>query len=123
MLVNLTSVFEATVNEFPFVEQLPKRQKTKLVQVWELVQQMSEVIKTEGALLPPMLVAKALDLSRTRIDELCQDGRLKRMTIDGHVFITENSLVAFAKEERKNGRPLNLPTTLSETIRRSKKDR
>lgn len=114
-------MFEATVNEFSFVEGLPKRQKSKLASVWELVRRMSEVSETEGALLPPMLVAKALNLSRCRIDQICEDGRLKRITIDGHVFITENSLVAFAKEERKNGRPLNISATWSESLKRAKK--
>lgn len=114
-------MFEATVNEFPFVASLPKREKSKVAQMWDLIREVNEISKTEGNLLPVMLVARALDLGRTRIDQLCADGRLKRVRIDDHVFITENSLVEFAKIERQNGRPLKPCTNLVEAYRRARK--
>jgi hypothetical protein len=66
---------------------------------------MEEISKTDGNLIPLTLAAKCLDLSRSRVDDLVRDGRLKRVDIDGHVFLTENSIVECAKIERKNGRP------------------
>jgi len=85
---------------------MAKREKSKLAKVWDLVKQLRAATEEEGALIPVMLAAKCLDLSRTRIDDICRDGRLRRVTVDGHVFITEKSIVEFAKVERKNGRPL-----------------
>jgi hypothetical protein len=102
------------MSEFPFVEALPKREKSKLVKAWELLGHLREATEREGALVPVMLGAKCLDLSRTRIDSICADGRLRRVEVDGHIFITESSIVEFAKTERKNGRPL---TTSSPTMR------
>ncbi len=99
-------MFEAAICECPFVEGLPKREKSKLARAWELVATVNAVAKAEGYPYPLMLAAKCLGVSRTRIDELVGEGRLKRVEIDGHVFITENSLVEFAKRERKNGRPV-----------------
>jgi hypothetical protein len=99
-------MFEAAANDFPFVKELPRREKSTLARLWELVRQMNTVSKTEGQLIPLMLAAKCLGVSRSRIDQLILEGRVRRMDVDGHVFVTENSLVEFAKLERKNGRPL-----------------
>jgi hypothetical protein len=114
-------VFEATINEFPFVEVLPRREKSKVRKVWDLVRQMAEIQKTEGTLVPLMLAGRCLDLSRSRIDDIVNDGRLKRVEIDGHVFITENSLIDFAQTERKYGRPCKLPQTSSEMMKIAQK--
>ena len=115
----MSTMFEAVASEFSFVEALPKTEKSRLVKVWDLFKQMKEISGTEGDLLPLMFAAKLLDLSRTRMDQLIADGRLKRYSLDGHVFITSNSIVEFAKTERKNGRPLKVPS-VSETFKISR---
>lgn len=103
------NVHEAAILEFPFVEAPPtKKAQSRLSKAWDLLNRMREATAKEGALVPVILVAKCFDLSRTRIDEICRDGRLRRVEVDGHVFITEDSIVSFAKVERKNGRPLKL---------------
>jgi hypothetical protein len=99
------AMFEAAINEFPFVEGMPKREKSKVAKIWELFAFMKSVSQTEGELVPLTMACKLLDVSRSRIDQFVQDGRLKRVEFDGHVFITENSLVELAKVERVNGRP------------------
>lgn len=101
-------MFEAEVLEFPFAASLPKREKSRLQKCWELLGRMNEISETEGNLIPLMLGAKCLGISRTRVDQLVADGRLKRVDIDGHVFLTENSIVECAKVERKEGRPPKL---------------
>lgn len=103
-------MFEAAVAEFPFVETLPRSEKSKVARVWDLLHVMAAVTKVEGQLVPVMLAAKLLDYTRSSIDNQVEAGRLKRVDIDGHVFITENSIVAFAKEERKMGRPRKVPS-------------
>jgi len=110
----MTKMFEAEALEFPFAATMPKREKSKLVKCWELLQRMKAISATEGDLVPLMMGAKLLGLSRSRVDDLVRDGRLKRVDIDGHVFLTENSIVECAKIERKRGRPLKIPTTKSE---------
>lgn len=94
------------MSEFSFVEGLTKREKSKLVKAWELLGHLREAMDREGVLVPVMLGAKCLDLSRSRIDDICRDGRLRRVEVDGHVFLTEQSIVEFAKTERKTGRPV-----------------
>jgi len=113
-------MFEAAMTEFPFVEALPKREKSKLAEVWDTLKAMKVAVATEGQLVPVNLTCKLLDLSRTRVDELCADGRLRRVKIADHVFITENSIVELARVERKTGRPLNVPTTAKETWKRAR---
>lgn len=83
-------MFEADALEFPFASAWPKREKSRLVKCWELLQQMNKISETDGSLVPLTLGAKCLGLSRSRVDDIVRDGRLKRVTIDGHVFLTEN---------------------------------
>lgn len=107
---------KAEALEFPFTAAMPKPEKSKLAKCWALLQRMNEISKTEGDLVPLMLGAKCLGLSRSRIDQLVADGRLRRYTIDNHVFLTENSIVEFAKLERKEGRPLKVPETFGQAV-------
>jgi len=107
-------MFEAEALEFPFTAAMPKREKSKLAKCWELLQRMKAISATEGDLVPVMMCAKLLGISRSRVDQFVQDGRLKRYDIDGHVFLTENSIVEFAKSERKNGRPVKALSSHSE---------
>jgi len=107
-------MFEAEALEFPFTASMPKREKSKLAKCWELLQRMKAISATEGDLVPLMMGAKLLGVSRSRIDQLVTDGRLKRYNIDGHVFLTENSIVECAKAERKAGRPLKPLSSRSE---------
>lgn len=113
-------MFEAQALEFPFTAAMPKREKSKLAKCWELLQRMKAISATEGDLVPLMMAAKLLGLSRSRVDDLVRDGRLKRYEIDGHVFLTENSIVECAKIERKNGRPLKTLSSRSEMWKASK---
>jgi len=103
-------MFEAAALEFDFVSALPKRDKSRLVKCWEFAQEIARISETEGDLLPVSFACKLLNLSRSRIDQFVLDGRLKRFDVDGHVFISSNSIVECAKIERKNGRPLKVPT-------------
>jgi hypothetical protein len=111
---------EAAISEFPFVESLPKREKSKLAKAWDSLREMASLSETEGQLLPVNLTCKLLDLSRTRVDEYCADGRLRRIKVADHVFITEKSVVELAQQERKIGRPLNVATTFKECLKRAR---
>jgi len=116
----MTVMFEAEALEFPFTAAMPKREKSKLAKCWELLQRMKAISATEGDLVPLMMGAKLLGISRSRVDDFVRDGRLKRYDIDGHVFLTENSIVECARTERKNGRPLKIPTTTAECWKASR---
>jgi len=99
------SMFNAAITEFPFVETLPKREKTKLAKLWDHLAAVKRIIDEKGTVLPQHMVADLLDLSRSRIGQLIDDGRLEAVEIHGFRYVTETSVVSFAKEERKNGRP------------------
>jgi len=99
---------EAVALEFNFPPVALDRRRGRISRVLHLFKRLNAVMDQEGVLIPLMLAAKALDVSRTRMDELVTEGRLKRVEVDGHVFLTENSVVDYAHDERKNGRPLKL---------------
>lgn len=93
-------------SEFPFVQQLPQREKSKLVKLWDHFAAVRMAIDQHGMLVPVSLAAELAGVSRQRIDQLVDSDRLVRIELNGHPFITENSFVQWAKSERKNGRPL-----------------
>lgn len=101
-----TMFAEAEVLEMPFVAELPKREKSKLAKVWDAFDEIARITETEGVLIPQSLAAKLLDVCRQRVFELVEEGRLKAYEVNGVRFVTENSVVAYAKSERKAGRPL-----------------
>jgi len=103
-------MFEASVNEFPFVAALPKREKSKMAKLWDSFREVKAITDEKGMLLPQKFAADLIGVSRQRVQELVEDGRLERVDLRGHPFITEKSMIAFAQSERKNGRPVKLPS-------------
>lgn len=102
---------------FAFVDELPKREKSK----WQQFRETWEVAKAKGPLLPASLAAKLCDVSRQRIDELMIRGKLDRVDLCGHVMVTESSLVAWLQApDDKGGRPPKLPDSVSEYWKLSK---
>lgn len=96
---------EISASEFPFVQALPKRKQSAISRLWDTLTHMQEVNKQEGGLLPVSVAARALNISRSRVDQLVNDGRLRRFEVEGHVYISGRSVAQFAWDERKNGRP------------------
>lgn len=92
-----------TVAEFPFVSEVT-RQRAKPGS-WDALKALKAAYETGGAWVPAGLAKNLLGVSQQRVQQLCESGTLEAKRIEGHLFITETSLVAFAKSERRNGRP------------------
>lgn len=112
-------MFEAAATEFPFVQALPKRKQSAIARVWDMLKHMQEVNKQEGGLLPVMVAARALNVSRSRIDQMVADGRLRRFEVEGHVYISGRSVAEYAYQERLKGRPALNPRQIAVDIARS----
>jgi hypothetical protein len=102
------------VIEFPWVEQLPKREKSRLAKLWDHFAEVRAIQREHGTIVPVKLAADLAGVTRQRIDDLVERGQLVRIYVNGHPFITENSFVEWAKTERKNGRPLKVLATNKE---------
>lgn len=101
---------EATVGEFPFVEALPKREKSKLARLWDHFQEVRAATREHGALLPQFYAAQLLGVSRQRVHELVNDGRFVVVEVAGIRYLTEASMMEFAKSERASGRHITVPS-------------
>ncbi len=101
----------AATSDFPFVAELPKREKSKVGKLWDQLQEMNAIVREKGLLLQPALCAELCGVSRQRVYELIEGGRFEIVQFGKHRLITEASVIAFAKSERKTGRPLKLPET------------
>lgn len=99
------SPVDATVAEFPFVATLPKREKSRLQTFWEQFEVMKAAMDAHGSLVPATFAARLLGVSKQRVHQLTEAGKLQCIEVNGHSFITEDSMVALAKSERKAGRP------------------
>jgi hypothetical protein len=95
--------------EFPFVAELPRREKSRWAQVWEDFKAMQAVTQEHGVLVPVGYVVKLLAVSRQRVYELCDVGRLQAFEFNGHYFVTQASIEGFCRSERKGGRPVKAP--------------
>lgn len=96
---------EATVNEFPFVSELTVREKSKVAKLWDHFQELKAITAEKGILVPPGLVAQLLGVSRQRVHQLIEAGKLEAVLVGDKSFITENSLKAWAEAEHRTGRP------------------
>ncbi len=118
------SMFKAEVLEFPAFVDLPKREKSKLSTVWDIFYEMSRIVDEKGMLVPQTFAAKVLGISKQRVGQLADAGKLEAIEFNGTRFITENSLVDHAKTERKVGRPYSVKApTLRETYQMVKEMR
>jgi len=106
----LRSVSDVLTTDFPFVEQLPKREKGKVAKLWDQFEVMREAIAKHGCLVPIALAAKLGNVSNQRIHQLMDAGTLERIEIDGHPFISETSMLNWVSAERKAGRPPKVVT-------------
>jgi hypothetical protein len=97
---------DAQVLEFPGFADLPRREKSKIVKIWELFASMKKVVEEKGLLIPQVLAAKLLDVCPQRITQLIEAGKLETHEVNGVRFVTENSVVEYARSERKRGRPV-----------------
>lgn len=98
-------MFDAAVTEFPFVEALPKRERSKLVKLWDHLKEIKAATAEHGVLLPQHYAADLLGVSRQRVHVLVNEGRLLTVEVGGLRYVTENSMRSYAESERKGGRP------------------
>lgn len=93
--------------EMPFMASLPRRERKAVSSGWQRLGEMKELAESEKGM--PVLVviaAELLGISRQRVYQIINDGRLEKVEWHGRVYVTEESLIEFAKSERKAGRPV-----------------
>lgn len=107
--------------DFPFVAELPKREKSRVAKLWDAFAEIKALVEAHGVLMPFNLAADLGGVSPQRISQLVHRGEFETVEVRGHRYITEDSFVTWAKSERKNGRPLKIPATPGEAWKLAKK--
>jgi hypothetical protein len=69
------------------------------------VREIVDATERHGVLLPPWAVVETLGLSRQRVHELVQAGRIATVEVAGKTFVPAVALELFLSEARKVGRP------------------
>ena len=113
MVLTVNATAQIDVREFPFVAEMPRGERNELQKLWDELQEVKARVKEKGMLLPVSMAAGLGGVSRQRIHQLCEDGRLERVEIGKGSFVTEHSLTVWVESERKAGRPFShVPETL-----------
>lgn len=90
---------------FPFVEGLTKREAKKVRDVWEQLRELQGLTAKHGMLLPIPFAAKLMSVSHQRVHQLIDAEKLVVVDVDGHRFVTADSISKLNQEGRKPGRP------------------
>lgn len=99
------------VLDFPFVQELPKRDKSRLVKLWEHLAEVRAIQAEKGEVIPQAFVADLIGVSTQRVTQFVDEGRLESVLINGRRYVTARSLEQFAQVERKNGRPFKVASS------------
>ena len=91
--------------EFPFMDGLPKREVKRVHSVWDKWAELKAVMAAKGALIPITFAAELGGVSRQRIYQLVEAGKLQHVEVGNCGFIAEESFMAWVSSERKTGRP------------------
>ena len=97
----------ADLAEFPFMGELPKREAKRVHSVWDKWAEIKAIIAAKGTLIPMTLAAEMGGVSKQRIYQLVEAGKLEHVKVGNLGFIAEESFMAWVSSERKTGRPLS----------------
>lgn len=95
---------ESTLNQaelFPTIEEKIRKRS--------FVREFIEAVLEHGPLVPRELVAQGIGVSRQRVHQLLEKGRMVEIVIGGRHFVTAASLELFLTEERKVGVNIEVP--------------
>jgi len=112
---------EVSITEFPFVAEMPKREKSKLAKLWDELSVARDTVEEHGALLPMYLAAELMNVSRQRVDQLLESGKLQGAVVFDKRWVLQSSVEAWAREEHKAGRPLKHLETIEGAIKTTRK--
>lgn len=73
-----------------------------------MLRELGEVFERHGPVVPQHMIAKLLGVSRQRVGQFVEEGRLATVTLGGHQYVPYEALRYFLADERKNGRPFKL---------------
>lgn len=102
---------EATFDQLELLPNVERRTRSKSV-----LRQLMEATQEHGFLGTQSQVAAALGLSKQRVNQFVNEGRLPSIEIGGKKLVPIAALEFFIAEERKNGRPLK-PGSLGSILR------
>ena len=84
----------------------PKKERSK----WEELAEMAKTQEEVGGFIPPITASVLLDVSRSRIGQLVQEGTFRSWVFFGQRYLSAEDVRAFVAVERKAGRPWKEPS-------------
>ena len=100
---------EATLSEFAFVDGLPKREKTRLAKLWEVVKEVTALQEEHGPIINQAMVAAVLGVSKQRVAQLIDQGMFQCVPMAGTRMVTLRSLEAYCTQADRTTGSRGLP--------------
>lgn len=100
-MIDTMDIAQSDLFGFPLLEQNVKPKSA--------LRQLVDATNTHGPLATPAMVAAALGVSRQRIHQLIEQGRLATVNVGSERMIPAVALDSYWTDERKNGRPPKSP--------------
>ena len=96
----------------PWLFDVPATELKRVKNKWEELAEMADKSEEVGGLIPPALAASLLDVSRQRVHNMIERGRINSWMFFGDRYVSAAEVHAFMASERKPGpkpgdRPLN----------------
>jgi len=91
--------------EFPFVKELPFRSGRRARSPSCGTDEIAAVEQRKGKLIQVSFAADLMSVHRSRVHQLMDVGKLEKVEVNGHPYVTVQSVVAYCETERKAGRP------------------
>jgi predicted XRE-type DNA-binding protein len=76
-----------------------------------------DLSREHGGLATQAMIAEALGVTRSRVGQFVNEGRLTTVEALGRRWVTVSSFEMFLTEERKNGRPLSKEPSLGSLVK------
>lgn len=105
---------------FPFDASLTIREKGRLARFLERYAAFKELCASKGMLVPVKVAAALAGVGDQRIRDLIEEGRIESTKFEGHIYVVESSLFAWASSDRKSGRPAYKDVGLGDCVRMAK---
>jgi hypothetical protein len=102
--------------DFPFLAGVPKREKSRIGKLLDVVAELKAVQSEVGPVVCQRTVADILGVSVQRVGQFLDDGRLQGVQIGRGRFVVISSFEQFARMERKSGRPPGYSSKLQQHL-------
>ena len=118
-VISVESGTSTADSEFAFVQAMPKPKESRWSHYLKEVAALKAAQEKHGLMIPASLVHTVLDISRQRVHQLMDSGKIPYYLIGKQRYVPEEALVAHIKQMEGKGYHYNLPKSTGDAFKRA----